>query len=214
MEDQGTFNTAKTAFDGFVTAASDALTDAQEALDEAGEYTGTDAQNAALARAQTAFNDANTCNNEAIGFAPTATGYETAVGTAISDAETAENDAAQHKQDADDFVEDIVEIIDDLTDSGLDEWTDAQTLEASGCWRYDADVELVEVDGVLRMFIGINCEHYDHLYFKWRWQKNAWGKLKDSLSVSSGYRSIAYVPNNPDRGDDTIEISCWNSGSR
>jgi len=166
VEDQGTFNTAKTAFDSFVTAASEALTDASEALEEAGEYTGNDAQNAALARAQTAFDDANNCNNEAIGFGPTVTSYETAVGTAISDAETAKNDATQHKEDADDFVEDIVEIIDDLADTGtLDAWTDAQTVTKSGCWRYDANVELVEVDGVLRMFIGSNCAYDDHLYF-------------------------------------------------
>jgi len=78
--DQETFNTAKSAFEGFVTAASDALADAQDALDDAGDYTANAAQNAALARAQTAFDEANACNDAAEGFAATATDYNTAVG--------------------------------------------------------------------------------------------------------------------------------------
>lgn len=97
--------------------------------------------------------------------------------------------------------------------AAIDAWLNTQTITKSGCGKSAADVALVEVDGVLRMFIGSNCTTLKHIYFTWRWAPDAWDKVKDSIKVSSGLKNIPYVSGNPARAADTIEITCTNKDS-
>jgi len=64
------------------------------------------------------------------------------------------------------------------------------------------------------MYLGSNCgDDVEHVYFTWRWALDAWDKIKDTVTVSAGYKNIPYVSGNPARAADTIEIDCWTSGS-
>ena len=95
----------------------------------------------------------------------------------------------------------------------MNSWLDNQTITASGCTLSDAaNISLVEVDGVLRLFFGSNCDNdqVNHVYFTWRWSLNAWDKVKDSIIVSEGYTLIKELlpSDSTDRLDNTIEIDC------
>jgi len=91
----------------------------------------------------------------------------------------------------------------------LDNWLEHHEITVEGCGRQDANIELVEVNGALRLFMGTDC-WTDHVYWTWTWTKDAWASLEPSLEVSSGFVNIPYVAGNSARAADTIEIACWN----